>query len=61
MVIERTILLHQDDDVLDIANRARAVVRRNRERLWNVAAHAPVTVVMPSICKKCRRSVFFIG
>ena len=33
VMVERTILLHQDHDVLDILDRARAVVGRDRKRL----------------------------
>jgi hypothetical protein len=36
MMIEGTVFLHKDDDVLDILNRACAVVRWNRERLGDV-------------------------
>jgi hypothetical protein len=36
MMVERAVLLHQDDDVLDIANRSRLVVCRNFERLGDV-------------------------
>ncbi len=36
--IEGVILLHQNDDVLNVANRARAVVRWNSECLGNVRA-----------------------
>src|SRR5215831_14206830 len=36
MMIERSVLLHQDDDMLDIADRARAVIGRNCERLCDV-------------------------
>src|SRR5215831_6093286 len=36
MMVERPVLLHQDDDMLDIADRARAVIGRNCERLCDV-------------------------
>jgi len=36
MMVERAILLHQDDDVLNIADRSCAVVRRNLERPGDV-------------------------
>ena len=32
VVVERSVLLHQDDDVLDVVDGAGAVVRRNGER-----------------------------
>ncbi len=35
VVVERTVFLHQDDDVLDVLDRARAIVRGNRERTAN--------------------------
>jgi hypothetical protein len=37
-MVERTILLHQDHDVLDILDRACAVMSGNRERLRDVCA-----------------------
>ena len=36
VMVERAILLHQDDDVLHISNRSGAVVCRNLERLGDV-------------------------
>jgi hypothetical protein len=36
MMVERAVLLRQDDDVLNIANRSCAVVCRNLERLGDV-------------------------
>src|SRR5262249_6542438 len=36
MMVERAVLLHQDHNVLDISDRACAVVCRNRERLGDV-------------------------
>src|SRR5215470_6128891 len=39
MMVERTVLLHQNDDMLNIVNRACAVVGRNVERLGNARIH----------------------
>jgi len=39
VVIERPVLLHQEDDVLDVGDAPAAVVRRNAERLAEIQRH----------------------
>ena len=57
IVIEGAVLLHHEDDVLDVVDGAGAVVGRNREARAMLAGNAAVAAAVVKSFKNSRRSV----